>query len=201
MSTRRCSNEEIGSGELLPPFISPEDINQQAELLKLEGKVPHRGIIKKNMLNDIPELSFSNSLPLSAKPVYSPPEPISASNYEKLLDYLLNTEIPESIIYNFFENPDDKDALKKLLSALYRKGLLTKKEWESTKPKRKFLETLILEWLQRTGEKTLEEIVEYVTSIHPSKRPASAARTAIKQLIKANKIQRITNGGYIAVNN
>ncbi|KKL60321.1 hypothetical protein LCGC14_2206470 [marine sediment metagenome] len=193
MSNSHDSFERLVSSEILP-----EDVDQEAELLKLEGITPHRGIIAKRLLNEVPDLLFSHWIPSSAKIPDNNIQPMSTIDYEKLVLFLYSTPIPRAIIENFLENPEDENALTILITALKEEGIITKKQWNNTLPKTKSIRVLLLDYISLHKKVAYIDLLQYISSIHISKRPTEAVRISLKRLIQSKQIKDI-NGEYSIV--
>ncbi len=192
-------NNTKGNSRLVPTDIDPQDVDQQAELLKLQGKVPNRALLAKEMRHDAPELHFADWLPVTANEVKQEVVPMSASDYDILVEFLYSTPIDIDIINSFLDCPEDATALQNLLDKLYVYEITTMKQWNDTKPKAKSIRVLILEKITERTSMSKLEVIEYVSAIHLSKRPAEAARISIKRLIDSGKIKEV-NGYYTATN-
>lgn len=187
------------TNKLLPAFIDPEDVEQQAHLLELEGKVPHKAIIAKEMLHNSPDLHYANWLPLNASEVAQEVVPMSASDYDTLILFFYSSPVDIEILNNFLDNPEDETALENLLNELYAHEIITKKQWDDSKPKAKSIRVLILEKIIERGTMSKQEILEHISTLIISKRPAEAVRISIKRLLDSGKIKEV-NGYYTATN-
>lgn len=185
--------------KLLFSEILSEDIAQEAELLKLEGKVPHRGIIEKRLFNDVPELLFDFWIPSSAKVVNTSKLILSTDDYTRLVEYLYSTSIDIDIIGNFLDNPNDKETLKILVTALKKGKYMSAEQWSNTLPKPKSIRVLLLEKIKLEKEITIEFLLIYIYSMHTSKRPKEAVRISLNRLIQDKQIKE-KNGKYSPLN-
>lgn len=183
---------------LLSVTILPEDVDQEAELLKLEGKIPHKGIIAKRLYNAVPDLHFSYWIPQSAKKIETTLQPISSNDYEKLISFLYSTDISFDIVNNFLENPEDETALNILVNALKAGGSISKEQWEDTIPKSKSIRVLLLDCIILNKKIEYIDLVKYISSMHLSKRPAEAVRISLKRLVASNLVKE-TDGTYTGV--
>ena len=169
--------------------IDNQDVNQEAELMKLEGKTPHRGIIKKRLVHDSSSmLTFFHRLPATARPIQTEVEPLSEEDYIFLVEYLHSLPISTTTVTEFLENPEDEDKLDLLLQELYNIGVLTSKDWKDSKIKKKSLKIIILEKIRERGEMSLEELFQFGSSIHVSKRPTQAVRISLRRLLQSKDI-------------
>lgn len=185
--------------QLIPTNIDQEDVIQENELRRLEGRPQHIMDTRRELGHKVPELFFGDHLPVSASKIELFATPMSSKDYEKLIEYLFNTDISEEIILNFLNNPLDETALKKLVGELYKRKVFSKKTWVDTKPKEKSLRIIILDILKQRDFVTQTEIFDIVEAIHPSKRPASAARISIKRLLNSKDIEEINDKVYKAI--
>lgn len=183
--------------KLIPVEIDSKDVDQEAELLKLEGKVPNRAIIAKRMSNGVPELLFADWLPVTADEVNQEIVPMSSQDYDTLVKTLYNLPIDEKIISDFLDNPENEVELNRLLEELYALNVISKRQWQKSKPQAMSLRVLILIKIKERKKMSKTEIIKYVSAIHTSKRPAEAARISIKRLINSGDIKEI-NGYFTA---
>lgn len=179
-------------------LIDVQDVNQEAELLKLEGITPHRGLIKKRLIHASGMLSYFHDLPDTATAIQISPEPLSELDYNLLVQYLYSLPIPADIVSEFLDNPDDEATLDILLTELYAVSSLTPKHWKESKPKYKSLKIILLETIQERGKMSLEELFQFGSSIHVSKRPTQAVRISLRRLIQSKDIEE-KNGIYYAI--
>lgn len=170
-------------------IIDNQDVDQEAELMKLEGKTPHRGIIKKRLIHDSSSMiTFFHQLPSGAKPVAPKVEPLSEEDYIFLVEYLYSLPIDTIIVTKFLDNPEDELYLTLLLLELYEIDVLTPKDWRDSKIKKKSLKIIILEKIRERGEMSLEELFQFGSSIHVSKRPTQAVRISLRRLLQSKDI-------------
>lgn len=182
--------------KLLSSEVLPEDIKQEVELLKLEGKKPSKWIVAKRLVNNLPDLQFSYWLPKSAKILDTIPEPLGEEEYTRLVEYLYSTNIDIGLVVDFLDNPEDKTILLILVEALQEAGYITEEQWETSLPKQKSIRELLLEYLSKQKYSVAYiDLVKYISSMHTSKRPSEAVRISLKRLIKSKDIQE-KNGRY-----
>jgi hypothetical protein len=162
------------------PTVLREDLDQEIELLKLEGvKNPKRSLIYKRMLHkeqifdEIPEGVIVQTL-IDPTPE-SDPEVI-----ERLVEFALDQEIElQTVILDFLDNPSEQS----LQETLQKMSLLGFELFELPEiPKPKTLTQIISETLSK-GALTLDELYGLARSLHPSKRPEAAVRTVLRKLL------------------
>lgn len=173
---------------IIPVEVDPQDINQEIELLKLEGiKNPSRSLIERRMKNHQPLLfgitteSFINEpLPWQTRSI------TSLEDTSALTEWALSkSDRIQDLILNFLEEPKE-DEVDQIISQLEKEGIEIHR---SISIKEIPLWKQLLDQIQDRGFCTISELYEYGRSyITFSKRPEAAVRQAIRRLLKAGLI-------------
>jgi hypothetical protein len=83
-----------------------DDVNQEAELLKLQGIVPNKRIIRQRLALQAPELLF-NLGPDEAEPIYHQHPTPSLETMEQLIDWTLQQAGPvQEQLFRFLDDPE-----------------------------------------------------------------------------------------------
>jgi hypothetical protein len=179
------------------PGIDPQDIEQEAELLRLEGKTPNKSIIKKRLQGDNPDLTYDFTEELNgSKPNWRTynPDPDAIKQLAKWA--LRQSDEIRDEIFEFIDNPTDKrvdEIIKKLidLSILSEAAL---EEHRSTLRHKGSIADMLLRELSATGPRTEEELYSLEATIQ-SKRPRAAIRQTLRRLVKTEKV-KLENDTY-----
>lgn len=160
------------------PGIDHQDVLQEAELLRLQGKIPNLRIIRKRLSRGV--LIYDQ-----------PPEdaqPFQESSYDPevtdaLIDWALQqTEKIQERIFLFLEEPKH-EAVPSLLIFLRRQNIpLNLVDSAPTGS----LSKLLMRTLQKP--QTLETLYEIARSSHTAERPEAAVRQFIRRAKKEGKI-------------
>lgn len=167
-----------------------DDLQQQAELLRLEGKTPNMGILRKRMLHQ--EETFDD-VPFGAQGLWEEPG-YDHSVTEKLVDWALaqSLEIADRI-FEFLEEPTEED-LPKLISFLGKSGVTIHK---ASAPKISSASILLKALAIRPQEP--EELVKIIRSLNPSKRPEALVRQFLRRYQKSGVIKVEADLVYLEV--
>lgn len=191
--------DDSNDTELIAPAVDLNDIEQEAALLELQGKVPNRSILRRKAMRFGAYLFSGTDELASASPINwggGPEHHLGATN--SLVDWARSqsTNIA-NLIYQFLEDPSDK-VLTETIEKLRSLGAIPAGS-EPLPQERESLPRTIHRMIQ-TRIHTKEELQQYVRSIHPSARPEAALRQAIRRLIREGKIQEVAENEYRAIN-
>ncbi len=176
--------DEISQLDL--PGIDHQDVLQEAELLRLQGKIPNLRIIRKRLsrgvlLYDLP--------PEDAQPFEE--SPYDPEVTEALIDWALQqTEKIQERIFLFLEEPTH-EAVPSLLIFLRRQNIPL--NLIDTAPTGS-LSKLLMRTLHEP--QYLDDLYELARRSHVSERPEAAVRQFIRRAQKEGKILQDEHGRY-----
>lgn len=174
---------------LLLPEVDLEDLKQESELLKLQGKQVRLEILRRRASRH-EALLFSTWVPSTARALFSgtdsrspeeilyPPEP---PYIERIIQWTQGlSEDFQKRITEFLENPDEEQ-LQSLLNELSSLGLLISLQEEEESPST--LASWILRTLAKAGHEgiLLTSLYEAARTIHLSRRPEAAVRQWLRR--------------------
>lgn len=163
------------------PRVPREDVDQEAELLRLQGINPHKGLIYKRMAQG--EAVFDD-VPMGASLLWSDDPYPDPEVTEQLVHWALQqSEEIAAVVFDFLDNPSDEavDVTTKQLASL---GIDV---YKAKKRKPKALTQIILELLERKSYE-VEELNEVARSLQPSSRPEAAVRQILRRLQAEKRI-------------
>lgn len=171
---------------LSAPRVDPDDIEQEYQLLLLQGKKPsrrilfHRALRYESLLFDFTaELSGASEISWAESPIPS------AEVYERLTSWALaQSEVIQNSVFDFLEEPSE-DKLNRLFKDLRIK------EPEQPKPNKTSLSDAILNYC--TEPRSLPELYQLSRRLIFSERPEAAVRQTVRRLLKNGKLERSAN--------
>lgn len=170
---------------ILRPLVEDDDINQEAELLKLFGKKPNKTIIYRR-LQGAQTLTYDFTSEIEAEEPDWPSHLPDPQIIEDLANWSLQqSSAIQNRMWAFLEDPTD-EKVDQILEELVELSLITKAMLPPTKEVS--LETLILNELKH-NDRSIEELYEFRSFIH-SNRPEAAIRQAVRRLTRKGKITR-----------
>lgn len=168
---------------IVPP-ISPQDIDQEVELLKLEGvENPKRSLIYKRMMHS--ELSF-DEIPdfISVQPILDTTPEVDFQVTERLIEWALDQEDEiQTLIFNFLDEPTER-SLKKTMKKLSQRGV----ELHEVTSHRGVSLTDIIRHEIISAPCTIDYLYQVARNLHPSRRPEAAVRTILRKLISLEEV-------------
>ena len=180
--------------ELILSHLDEDDIQQEIELRKLEGKDRvSRKIIIQQMIRENTDLHFANSqdLPDDALAVSKGSPQPDPGTLKALVDWSIDQpEEIQAMVFGFLDDPTD-EKLKELTKWLKAHGVeITKLE----KPPRGSFADLLRRHLAAVGESSMEELYQLARNTHTTERPEATTRQLVRRLLKAGELQEDTNG-------
>jgi hypothetical protein len=166
---------------LFSPGIDPQDIEQEAQLLILEGKVPNRRLIRARLQPR--ELCYTAVEGSEQAEAFEPQTTFAAEEViEQLVSWALNqTETIQEQIYTFLEEPEDE--LEHTLALLQREHLLT----ETTAPSQ--LRGSATQLILRSLPAGFDALVHIITEVSQPRRPHATVRQALRTLTRKQAIE------------
>lgn len=178
-------------GDLFLPYVDPDDITQEAELLRLQGKIPSRKLIQLRLAQDH-ILSFSR-LGFIEEDVNLPwgSTRINVQAIEDLTVWALTqaTDVQKAI-WTFLESPNPEEALVETLTTLQDLNI------QLHLPKEKPTKSSLAEVMMRSLPATKEELITIATDLITTKRPDSTVRQFLRRKIKQGHILEIEGTYY-----
>jgi len=165
--------------------IDKADIDQEAELLKLQGKKPNRTFIRRRYQRFHNALLFWDEVPASAEPMqWEEPVLPDPSTIEKLVNWAIEQgeEITEQILF-FLDNPTE-EVLKVLMEDLELKPLEARRGPSLT--------NTIISYLEQPEGCTLDTLYSLARKIHTARRPESAVRQILRRLKEEGLLKEVT---------
>jgi hypothetical protein len=164
--------------------ISQEDIDQEAELLKLLGVPnPSKALIYRRMSRTE---AIYDEIPLGAVPLFSDdplPDPWVT---ESLVEFAQsNSEQVANIIFDFLSDPSE-DKLPEVFAKLSDQGVQLH---YLRAPKAKSLAQALHELLVQ-GDQQLQDLYNFAQAFQPSNRPQAAVRQILRRFESEGKISR-----------
>ncbi len=186
------SNEEL---YLVSPPILKDDVDQEMELLRLEGKVPNRSIILKKMLRyDALLYDFSNPA-IDSCDVLWPGNSESQANLEAieiLVDWALTqSDQISKLIFDFLSDDITIDDVMKEL----KDHRIVRSTKTSEYQPRTTLTEVILNHLDE-HEMSIYSLYDLGRNfLHNSRRPEAAVRQILRRLIQREVVKKEYIGG------
>lgn len=176
--------------QLSPPSIPDEDLDQEKELLHLEGKeMISRQVLKKKWMSRNPEPSFHT---LSESTSFENPfvPSVSYEAISKLLDWsMTQPEKIRELIWEFLDDPEKH--LETTLQLLKEMGVVKRKRPRITH------HANIKELILRNLPSTKDQLIDLVSQASPNtKRPAATVRQFIRRHQSRGQLH-IDQDGYI----
>jgi len=171
---------ETSNLDLTP--VDPQDVEQEAELLRLQGINPHKGIIWKRLAH---KEAIYDEIPSGASLLWSDepyPDPLVT---EELVKWAMGqSEAISEVIFNFLESPSD-EGVDEVTQQLKSLGVdLFSREVK----KEKSLTQIILELLEKKAY-SLVELYEIGRALQPSNRPEAAVRQIMRRLTREDRVK------------
>jgi len=175
------THQETPLSPLFSPGIDPQDIEQEAQLLILEGKVPNRRLIRARLQPR--ELCYTAHEVYEQSEAFTPQVTFEAEEViEKLVNWAIHqTEIIQEQIYSFLEEPED--LLEETLALLQDEHIIS----ETTAPSRPTGSATQL--ILRSLPASFDQLVHIVTEVSSPRRPQATVRQAMRTLTKRNQAQ------------
>lgn len=174
---------------LTVPPLYRDDILQEAELLKLEGKTPSLRLLRKRA-EAYEALLFADYLPSGATEIiWEGPQLPDFEVVEAIVNWAMEqAEATREKVLTFLEDPTE-EGLKTLLPQIQLQA--------PQKIKGGSLAQAILRLLS-TRPHTKQELYEYARSEHQAKRPEATIRQLVRRLTREGKIQEVSHDTYSA---
>jgi hypothetical protein len=174
---------------LQSPVVDREDVEQEAELLKLQGITPNRRIIRMRLTQHSGELLFQGDPGTLAQPIASTTVPPVAV-VEMLVSWAIqqSDEVATAIL-GFLDEPSDAH-LDKVVTKLKKAGLVTTPA-KGSKNRGSLAEALARYLAQ--GPRSKDDLYAYARTIHHAERPEAAVRQFLRRGLK--------NGTLVATDN
>lgn len=181
--------------DLLIPAVLEEDINQEAELLRLSGKTPSKKLLRLKA-SVFREVLFADQLPGSATPLFEgvliPPQGV----IEQIVEWaVIQSEEVQSMIYRFLEEPSE-EGLAEILSELRLQGVLLPPMDSKPPGKPMPFSQLLLYLLDKNGPMTLDQIYTLAREHMLSRRPEAAVRQLLRRYISEGKVEKVNDDLY-----
>ena len=177
-----------------PGSIDPRDVEQEASLLLLAGKTPHRGLIAKRMKREAGLLfstddDWSSGLSPVAYHDYNPPKPY-LETVDTLVHWALDQEEDiQEVMWNFLTEPSE-EALKVTLKELSTRGVHLHQPKKSPRVKGSY-STILMKYLSEQKKITKDQAIELAYQYGFSKtsaRPEALVRQTLRNFLRAGKI-------------
>lgn len=169
-----------------------EDLQQEAQLLRLQGITPNLSLLRKRMAH---EMDTFDELPFGAAPIFDEPG-YDYSVTEQLVTWALEQSIEISDrVLEFLEDPSEEE-LPDLLSYLKDSGVKIHKVKKNTQSASQVLLRALKVRPHDPGE-----LVEIIRSINPSRRPEALVRQFLRRYQKLGYIDVIEDRVYLEKTN
>lgn len=165
------------------PAVDPEDIEQEYQLLILQGKTPSRRILYQRALRyEAMIFDFTEDPAGITDMTWSETPTTPVEVYQQLTNWALaQSEVIQNAVLDFLEDPTEK-ALTDLMADLNLKE-------EAPKTQELSLTSAILTYCQTP--RTLPDLYQLARNLLPnSERPEAAVRQITRRLIKSNKLEK-----------
>lgn len=161
-------------------MLDPEDLKQEAELLRLQGITPRMSLLRKRMLHQ--EETF-DEVPFGSSSLWEEPG-YDQSVTEKLVTWALSQslDIADRILL-FLEQPEEQE-LPSLFRFLRKAGVTL----HESKPTTQSSSQILLSAL-KVRPHDPDELVQIVRSLNPSKRPEALVRQFLRRYQKSGIIK------------
>lgn len=165
-----------------------DDLKQEAALLRLQGKTPNMGLLKKRMAH---EMDTFDEMPMGASLIFDEPE-YDFSVTEQLVSWALDQSLEiADHVFEFLEDPSDED-LPPLLNFLKKAGVQIHQVKKQTQSSAQVLINALKVRPHDPGE-----LVQIIQSINPSKRPEALVRQFIRRYQRSGQIEVIEDLVYL----
>lgn len=171
--------------------VEREDINQEAELLRLSGITPNKRIIRARLAGQSREL-LCNFAPEEATPLgYLTQRPIPPTEvFEQLIDWTLaQTEDIQAALFNFFEDPEEN--IDQTLQFLQDAAIIDRISLDTPKT------TSLAEIMRAALPATKESLSTLIRQVSPTtERPEATVRQFLRRGTQHGTLA-ITSDGLI----
>jgi hypothetical protein len=171
-------------------MLDPEDVKQEAALLRLQGKNPKLSLLRKRM--DHQEGTF-DEVPFGASSLWEDPG-YDQSVTDRLVEWALSQSLDiADRIFEFLEAPSDED-LPPLFKYLVRSGITLYQPKSSTQSSAQILLSAL-----RVRPHDPDELVQIIRSLYPSKRPEALVRQFLRRYQKSGILRVVEDKVYLEV--
>lgn len=185
---------------LVTPVVTKEDIDQEMELLRLQGKNPSRAVVYRKFSRFEGLLFDSIGTPdiPGAEPVPWAGDPIpSLEVMTQLVGWALEQSIQiQQAVLSFLEGrSNEKETLDQLISL----GVISRSNRRYMKATRDFSYTMtdvILKKFEENGEVDIYDLYQSAREFLSSKRPEAAVRQIVRRLIRLGVISKVGDHVY-----
>ena len=176
---------------LLTPRVEEDDVRQEAELLRLEGKEPSKKIIRRRLLSRNRVLSFYRLFSPAPPPWARSPAVNTETLYQLVTWAMEQTRPIQEVIWTFLETPDD--LLTTTVEELQRLGVIQPPE--SSSSKRGGHSSSLAQLILRSLPATLEDLTKLVQTESPeTRRPAATVRQVVRRYQRKGEIRTTKEG-------
>lgn len=178
-------NPELTQDLDLPP-VEADDIDQEAALLRLQGKKPKRSFIAKRLAH---REAIFGEVPMGATPLWDQDPIPDPKVTETLIDWAFTqSEAVAAATFDFLDYPTD-EGLEELLVFLGNEGIQV---FELSVPKERSLTQMVLDTLQ-AHPTSIDELNRLARQFYPSARPEAAVRQVIRRLSRSGRLSIADN--------
>lgn len=179
---------------LIRPAVEKEDIDQEIELLKLEGKVPSRAVLYKKFSRYEGVLFDSIGSPdLSGQPPWASAQYSSLETINRIVDWsLVQSDMVQSLVLEFLDSEIEVD---EVITILVKEGVITKPKKYPKLPTITLTDEILALFSERR-EIHIYDLYEMAREFNSSsKRPEAAVRQIIRRLVRSGVITK--EGAYV----
>lgn len=192
--------EEADQILLLTPVVTKEDLDQEMELLRLQGKNPSRSIVYKK-LSRYESLLFDSigtpDIP-GAEPIPWEGEPTPTLEImTQLISWAIQQSIQiQNVVLSFLEGrSDESETVEKLISL----GIISRQNKRLLRSGGEFtlsLTDIILKKLEESVQVNIKDLYRSAREFTVSKRPEAAVRQIMRRFIRLGIVTRISEDVY-----
>lgn len=177
------------------PVIDRDDINQEAELLKLEGVInPSKSLIAKRLANQQPASLFQGEIGSIARPLEVSPG-VNIIALERLVQWsIVQSERIQQAVTAYLDDPND-EVFGRTIKILQEEGII---KIEPKPPANAFSFSAALIRLLEREPKGLEihDLYTWARGIHSAKRPEATVRQTLRRLVGNNTLMLTEDKRY-----
>lgn len=171
-------------------MLDPDDVNQEAALLRLQGKNPRLSLLRKRMSHE--EDTF-DEVPFGSAPLWEDPG-YDQSVTDQLVEWALSQSLDiADRIFEFLEQPSDED-LPPLFKYLVRSGITLHQPKSSAQSSAQILLSAL-----RVRPHDPGELAQIIRSLYPSKRPEALVRQFLRRYQKSGILRVEEDKVYMEV--
>lgn len=175
---------------LQAPTVDKDDIDQEMELLKLQGVRVSRRIVTLRLSQNA-EATFQGDPGSIASPITTrslPPHEVVNQLIEWAIEQ--SAEVSRAVL-DFLAEPDD-DQLDDLVARLKKSGAIARKS--PPKAKNGMLSQVLFTYISEKA-RTREELYAYARTLHQAERPEAAVRQYLRRAVREETLT-LTEGYY-----